>query len=845
MFSMWRTKFPGTWRASLAMLLGLAVSACAGSRPAGAPITVTVNTTAPGAAIPPNFAGLSVETGAERPGNASTIGYFLSPQNTELVTLFRNLGIRSLRVGGGSVDDETQPGTGQDGYVGVDNLFGFAQSAGVQVIYSLRLLNPKGSIPNLPQTDATIAKYIWTHYHANLQAFAIGNEPDWNSYHHSDPNISGYSSYLGDWTNFANTIRQAVPQATFAGPDTGDYTGHTYLHGESWTQLFAQDMKSSGLVSLITQHDYVGGGPGSTTAAQAIADMLSRPWVTGTALGTGPEGPSTYSPYPWLWSHNLEPVTRLGLPYRLTEANDYVGGVAGASDSFASALWALDYMHWWAEHGAAGVNFHNKQWLVTDTIVPSSTACIPFCQNFKTQPKGYGIKAFNVGSQGNNEPLTMRNPTGANVTAYAVGSGATLYVTLINKTYGALAKTATVTIVPKGITSASVREMVLTDGQPGNPSLLSASFGGASIPNNCRWQGTWTPLPPEKNGRVTVRVQATTAAVVELQAPGSDSGPVSIEANGDVAAFRSSSTGSVSETTVGGKAPTGAIPLPSGVAAKGSPAVAQDPGGTLTVFVPSAQGVAVSTQTSPNGPFGPWQILGGPPLRDLVASSAADGSLIVFGLGERGHIWTDSEIAPGAAWASWTDLGGQAVEPGFAVGQNPSGLLTVIGVGSGGQVWARTQATPASWGTWESLGGDVSSKLGVTTDLSGQMEVFGTSPDGRLLHTWETPDGSWHLWQTLSGPALSPGIAVTEDVQGRVHVFGTARSGGALWSIAQRSPGGPWGRFTDLGGNLRSPLYGAAAAGGRIFLVASDGRMPLTSGNANNGPGLWASLPDR
>jgi hypothetical protein len=37
---------------------------------------------------------------------------------------------------------------------------------------------------------------------------------------------------------------------------------------------------------------------------------------------------------------------------------------------FASTLWALDYMHWWATSKAAGVNSHNKQWIYTDTIVP-------------------------------------------------------------------------------------------------------------------------------------------------------------------------------------------------------------------------------------------------------------------------------------------------------------------------------------------------------------------------------------------------------------------------------------------------------------------------------------------
>jgi len=52
---------------------------------------------------------------------------------------------------------------------------------------------------------------------------------------------------------------------------------------------------------------------------------------------------------------HYEPIRKLGMRFRLTESNDYLVGVPGGSNSFASALWALDFMHWWAEHGASGI----------------------------------------------------------------------------------------------------------------------------------------------------------------------------------------------------------------------------------------------------------------------------------------------------------------------------------------------------------------------------------------------------------------------------------------------------------------------------------------------------------
>lgn len=44
----------------------------------------------------------------------------------------------------------------------------------------------------------------------------------------------------------------------------------------------------------------------------------------------------------------------------MTEANDYSGGVDGASNAFASALPAFDNLHWHTAQGAAEVDFFGK-----------------------------------------------------------------------------------------------------------------------------------------------------------------------------------------------------------------------------------------------------------------------------------------------------------------------------------------------------------------------------------------------------------------------------------------------------------------------------------------------------
>ena len=488
--------------------------------------------------IPDDFAGLSFERGPLNPGNAGVAGYLFSPANHSLVTLFRNLGLHNLRIGGGSVDEFVPAGLGGDGLAGIDNLFAFAAAAGVKIIYSLRLLNPRARrIRNLPSVNARAAGYIWRRYRENLASFAIGNEPDWHAFHSYqghplDPDIreeisgvpgSAYPSYLARWRGFARAVGDAAPGAPLCGPDTGAYATHTYTPdpetGVSWTERFARDEGDSGRVADFTQHHYVGGGPGQTTAQQAIGNMLSPEWVNGTVVGTQPAG-TTYFPCAWLHASNLAPVAAAGLRYRLTEANDYLAGVPGASNAFASALWTLDYLHWWAAHAAAGVNFHNKQWLYTATVVPDPAAS---GRGYATTPKGYGIKAFNLGlanPPGRVKPVAIENADGVNLTAYCVGGAGEDYVTIINKAQGAGAADAAVTIVPPSRGQPRAEVMTLASGEPGDASGARATLGGSAITGDALWDGTWSALAADTRAGISLTVRAATAAIVRIHGGG-------------------------------------------------------------------------------------------------------------------------------------------------------------------------------------------------------------------------------------------------------------------------------------------------------------------------------------
>ena len=495
------------------------------------PVTITVDTQHPGPEVPADFAGLSFERGPLTSGTAGISGNLFNPANNSLVTLFRNLGMGNLRIGGGTVDQLIPAGTGSDGFSGIDNLFAFAAAAEVKVIYTLRMISV-GTPPvgDLKALHAQAAGHIWGNHRDHVASFAIGNEPDWHAYHtypgHAlDPAIyeepdgqpgSAYPSYLAQWRSFAEAITGAAPGAQFSGPDLGAYTNKTYTpgpdNGVSWTAQLARDEKDSGRIAEVTQHYYVGDQPGATTDSQAISNMLSPEWVTGTAGGTQLTD-THYTPYPWLYENNLAPVVAAGLRYRLTESNDYLCGVQGASDAYAAALFALDHLHWFAAHGAAGVNFHNRRGLATATIVPDPANPGAYMIN----PKGYGIKAFTLGSAGQVKPVQIQNPDGINLTAYCIGGAGTDYVTIINKAHGAAAGDAAVTIAPPGPGVQGAEVMTLAGGQPGDARGTNATLGGATITGNTPWDGKWDALPAGTDAGITLTVKATTAAIVKIQ----------------------------------------------------------------------------------------------------------------------------------------------------------------------------------------------------------------------------------------------------------------------------------------------------------------------------------------
>ena len=209
----------------------------------------------------------------------------------------------------------------------------------------------------------------------------------------------------------------------------------------------------------------------------------------------------------------------LQLPYRIEEANNfYNGGAVGVSNTFASALWGLNFMWWWASHHAGGVNFH------TGDNVAAGSAITPckytaFCSSpggYLIRPLGYGIKAFDLASHGRLIKTSVSPPAANHISAYAVISpDNALLLTLINMEHGGSAREREVTLAGEKFVNAEISFMSAPNGDISAES--GVTLGGARIEDDGSWAGGFTPLPIGPAGPVTFKLPPASAAVLKLK----------------------------------------------------------------------------------------------------------------------------------------------------------------------------------------------------------------------------------------------------------------------------------------------------------------------------------------
>lgn len=361
--------------------------------PAG-PLTearLTLSPTAVGN-VGPAFAGFSYEK------RALAVPRF-TPDNANMVGMFRGLGTSLLRIGGNTVDQVqwTRDGPGRThGQVAprdVDALAGFIERCGWQVLYGVNLAT------STPAAAADEVAYAAQALGPHLYGIQIGNEPD--QYRGEYFPSWTLDDFEQRWELFRVSILKRTPQVLVTGP--GNST-----NVDSWTIPFAR-YAGSRQIGLLTQHYYRGNGrsPGATAAA-----LISPDTTLGGEL-----------------ARLRASAMQIGVPFRLGETNSYfAGGAPGVSNSYASALWVIDHLFSIAQGGGAGANLHGGGNGNGYTPIADRAGTV-----VEARPVYYGMLLFTLTGQG---PVLQCRlaAAGLNASAYALQrADGSLAVMVVNK----------------------------------------------------------------------------------------------------------------------------------------------------------------------------------------------------------------------------------------------------------------------------------------------------------------------------------------------------------------------------------------------------------------------------
>jgi hypothetical protein len=461
---------------AFAMLLWIPQAADAGTQP----VTVNVTDAGNGSNLPPRFLGLSYESSMLLPKDGR---YYFDAKDQALINTFKTLGVKNLRVGANAVDDPRIPVPQEKD---IDELFDFARAADVNVIYSFRLKNGD------PAESARLASYIAAHDAETLVCYAIGNEP--NFY------FKSFDAFFAQWKPHYDAILKAVPNAMFDGPSAdGNYARN-----------LAKALFADGHLAMVSDHYYF---LGSGRAGEKNPPATRARFLTN----------NLHAAYEGDYARVGAVLAAEGVPYRIDEMNScYNGGAKDSSDTYASTLWALDCTHWWASHHILGVNYHTGDSVGRDGGFAAANYAAFVHQadgkGFMIRPQAYALLAFSQGAHGRPLGIEIQAAPALNFNAYAYRDvDGSIYVTLINKSYGDNAQSASVAIkLPQEIVAGAWQQMDLNQKNEDIAAKQNVTLGGAAVTPRGIWSGRWKNVKNRHAESITVKVAPASATILRI-----------------------------------------------------------------------------------------------------------------------------------------------------------------------------------------------------------------------------------------------------------------------------------------------------------------------------------------
>ena len=367
---------------------------------AAVPVTLTLDTGAGRGIIAADYMGLGYEI------SSVAVPGLLSAKNRDYVRLVQKLGRQGvIRIGGNTSDFSSYQAMGEakslpKGSVineaSLRELRGFVDAIGWRLIWGLNL--GQNDLGNALEEARAVSAIMGD----RLIALEIGNEPDLFPNQNHRPKGYDFALWLSDYRRYKAALCAVLPNVGLGRSRPGRFR----RLGGSNSSCQESD------IALLTAHHYI---TGQANPAATLDTLLAPNLRYRDALARF-QAASKQS----------------GKPWRMCETASFSGGgKEGVSNSFAAALWALDYLLELASYGCAGVNMetgvNHLGWISHYTPIGDDLKGA-----YSAAAEYYGLLAFAQMPKG--ELLGVNyQASGSDLSAYAVRRGRETCVAVINQ----------------------------------------------------------------------------------------------------------------------------------------------------------------------------------------------------------------------------------------------------------------------------------------------------------------------------------------------------------------------------------------------------------------------------